>query len=176
MRPNETDRYLVQFCRIGTDDWTDDCPFRDGQLDTAKSYLERVIATQPHLIGRIYDYDDDVYHELAIDDEPVIPSRYIVQFQEWGIDQPWKTAPCLPFDKLERAMAYIEGVLTTPKAHVQAGRVWDRHTDKRVGENPIVHCVRLCEMDLGSDLARNNVTCQPTLFGDAWEGGQHHAT
>ena len=60
-RPNEFDRYLVQFRKIGKLDFKTDCAFRDGQLDAARGYVIRVLSTLCATVaaGRVLDADTD---------------------------------------------------------------------------------------------------------------------
>jgi hypothetical protein len=60
-RPNATDRYLVQFRKIGKLHFKTDCAFRDGQLDAARGYVIRVLSTLCASVaaGRVLDADTD---------------------------------------------------------------------------------------------------------------------
>ena len=60
-RPNATDRYLVQFRKVGKLDFRTDCAFRDGQLDAAQGYVIRVLSTLCATVaaGRVLDADTD---------------------------------------------------------------------------------------------------------------------
>jgi len=62
MRPNETDRYLVQFRSLGKTYFVTDCAFRDGQGDVAELYVRRVMECGAAGVaaGRVFDCDTDV--------------------------------------------------------------------------------------------------------------------
>jgi len=61
MRPNETDRYLVQFRSLGKTCFVTDCAFRDGQGELAELYVQRVIECKAAGVaaGRVFDCDTD---------------------------------------------------------------------------------------------------------------------
>jgi hypothetical protein len=78
-KPNEVDRFLVQFRTVGADDFKTDCAFRDGQLDQAKRYIDAVLDCDaariedgralPIVAGRVLDCwrpdGDEVVYEVG---------------------------------------------------------------------------------------------------------------
>lgn len=62
MRPNATDRYLVQFKPWGVNQpFETDSPFRDGELEAAKLYVDRTVTalTDKVKAGRVWDCDTE---------------------------------------------------------------------------------------------------------------------
>jgi len=59
-RPNELDRYLIQFRQADKDYFITECAYRDGQLEDAKRYVEMAVDTLEETVaGRIFDCDED---------------------------------------------------------------------------------------------------------------------